>query len=42
MTDTLPAEQTTARDGNGLIQQWVQRNFTPMEVGRVEVYDLTK
>ena len=29
-------------DGNGLIQQWVQRNFTPMEVGRVEVYDLTK
>ena len=25
-----------------LIQQWVQRNFTPTMVGRVELYDLTE
>jgi 4-amino-4-deoxy-L-arabinose transferase-like glycosyltransferase len=25
-----------------LIQQWVQRNFTPTMVGRVELYDLTQ
>ena len=25
-----------------LIQQWVQRNYAPMDVGRVEIYDLTK
>lgn len=28
-------------DTNALIQQWVQRNFTPMRVGRVLIYDLT-
>ncbi|BBY64635.1 glycosyltransferase family 39 protein [Mycolicibacterium helvum] len=28
-------------DSNALIQQWVQRNFTPMYVGRVLIYDLT-
>jgi 4-amino-4-deoxy-L-arabinose transferase-like glycosyltransferase len=28
-------------DSNALIQQWVQRNFTPMQVGRVLLYDLT-
>ena len=28
-------------DTNALIQQWVQRNFTPMRIGRVMVYDLT-
>lgn len=28
-------------DTNALIQQWVQRNFTPMRVGRVMIYDLT-
>ncbi|MCV7175965.1 glycosyltransferase family 39 protein [Mycolicibacterium sphagni] len=28
-------------DTNALIQQWVQRNFTPTIVGRVMVYDLT-
>ena len=29
-------------DTAGLIQQWVQRTFTPVPVGRVEVYDLTR
>lgn len=28
-------------DTNALIQQWVQRNFTPQRVGRVLIYDLT-
>ena len=28
-------------DTNALIQQWVQRNFTPQRVGKILVYDLT-
>ncbi len=28
-------------DTNALIQQWVQRNFTPIRVGKILVYDLT-
>ncbi|APE18202.1 glycosyltransferase family 39 protein [Mycolicibacterium pallens] len=28
-------------DTNALIQQWVQRNFTPQRVGRMLIYDLT-
>ncbi len=41
---TNPIHQDTSGhlDSNGLIQQWVQRNYPPMDVGRVEIYDLTK
>ncbi|CAN5521113.1 glycosyltransferase family 39 protein [soil metagenome] len=41
---TNPVEQDKWGHLNdaALIQQWVQRNFTPMKVGRVLMYDLTK
>jgi 4-amino-4-deoxy-L-arabinose transferase-like glycosyltransferase len=42
VTNPIHEDKWGHLDSNGLIQQWVQRNFTPMEVGRVEVYDLTK
>jgi len=41
VTNPIHEDKWGHLDSNGLIQQWVQRNFTPMEVGRVEVYDLT-
>jgi 4-amino-4-deoxy-L-arabinose transferase-like glycosyltransferase len=42
VTNPIHEDRWGHLDTNGLIQQWVQRNFTPMEVGRVEVYDLSK
>ncbi len=41
---TNPVEQDKWGHLNdaALIQQWVQRNFTPMKVGRVLMYDLTQ
>jgi len=42
VTNPIHEDKWGHLDTNGLIQQWVQRNYTPMEVGRVEVYDLTK
>ena len=42
VTNPIHEDKWGHLDSNGLIQQWVQRNFTPMEVGRVEIYDLTR
>ncbi len=42
VTNPIHEDKWGHLDTNGLIQQWVQRNFTPMQVGRVEIYDLTK
>ena len=41
---TNPVEQDKWGHLNdaALIQQWVQRNFTPVKVGRVLMYDLTQ
>lgn len=42
VTNPIREDKWGHLDTNALIQQWVQRNFTPMQVGRVEIYDLTK
>ncbi|WP_167097462.1 glycosyltransferase family 39 protein [Mycobacterium sp. DL592] len=42
VTNAIHEDKWGHLDTNALIQQWVQRNFTPMRVGRVEVYDLTR
>jgi hypothetical protein len=41
VTNPIHEDKWGHLDTNALIQQWVQRNFTPMSVGRVLVYDLT-
>lgn len=42
VTNPIHEDKWGHLDTNGLIQQWVQRNYTPQLIGRVEVYDLTK
>lgn len=42
VTNPIHEDKWGHLDTNALIQQWVQRNFTPMRVGRVEIYDLTR
>lgn len=42
VTNPIHEDKWGHLDTNALIQQWVQRNFTPIRVGRVEVYDLTR
>lgn len=42
VTNPIREDKWGHLDTNALIQQWVQRNFTPMRVGRIEVYDLTR
>ncbi|NTY59420.1 glycosyltransferase family 39 protein [Mycolicibacterium sphagni] len=41
VTNPVHEDQWGHLDTNALIQQWVQRNFTPKRVGRVMIYDLT-
>ncbi|MCX2928877.1 glycosyltransferase family 39 protein [Mycobacterium sp. CVI_P3] len=41
VTNPIHEDRWGHLDTNALIQQWVQRNFTPMHVGRVLIYDLT-
>lgn len=41
VTNPIHEDQWGHLDTNALIQQWVERNFTPELVGRVMVYDLT-
>ncbi|BBY57873.1 ArnT family glycosyltransferase [Mycolicibacterium sarraceniae] len=41
VTNPIHEGQWGHLDTNALIQQWVQRNFTPERVGRVMIYDLT-
>ncbi|MGY4709572.1 glycosyltransferase family 39 protein [Mycolicibacterium sp. CBM1] len=41
VTNPIHEDRWGHLDTNALIQQWVQRNFTPIEVGRVTIYDLT-
>ncbi|WP_179474772.1 glycosyltransferase family 39 protein [Mycolicibacterium vinylchloridicum] len=41
VTNPIHEDKWGHLDTNALIQQWVQRNFTPQRVGRVLVYDLT-
>ena len=41
VTNAIHEDQWGHLDTNALIQQWVQRNFTPKRIGRMMVYDLT-
>ncbi|MBB3601745.1 4-amino-4-deoxy-L-arabinose transferase-like glycosyltransferase [Mycolicibacterium sp. BK556] len=41
VTNPIHEDKWGHLDTNALIQQWVQRNFTPQRVGRVLIYDLT-
>jgi 4-amino-4-deoxy-L-arabinose transferase-like glycosyltransferase len=41
VTNPVHEDKSGHLDTNALIQQWVQRNYPPMLVGRVMVYDLT-
>lgn len=42
VTNPIHEDKWGHLDTNALIQQWVQRNFTPTRVGRTEIYDLTR
>lgn len=42
VTNPIHEDRWGHLDTNALIQQWVERNFTPMQVGRVTIYDLTR
>ncbi|AQT81754.1 hypothetical protein B1R94_24635 [Mycolicibacterium litorale] len=42
VTNPIHEDRWGHLDTNALIQQWVQRNFTPIQIGRVLVYDLTE
>ncbi len=42
VTNPIHEDKWGHLDTNALIQQWVQRNFTPMRVGRTEIYDLSR
>ncbi len=41
VTNPIHEDRWGHLDTNALIQQWVQRNFTPMRVGRTLIYDLS-
>jgi len=41
VTNAIHEDKWGHLDTNALIQQWVQRNFTPKRIGRMLVYDLT-
>lgn len=41
VTNPIHEDKWGHLDTNALIQQWVQRNFTPQRVGGVLIYDLT-
>ncbi|WP_445168452.1 glycosyltransferase family 39 protein [Mycolicibacterium sp. Dal123E01] len=41
VTNAIHEDKWGHLDTNALIQQWVQRNFTPRRIGRMLVYDLT-
>jgi len=36
-----PVNDEVHLNNSGMIQQWVQRNFTPIKIGETTVYDLT-
>ena len=42
VTNPVHEDKLGHLDAGALIQQWVQRNFTPAYVGRLMVYDLTR
>lgn len=42
VTNPIHEDRWGHLDTNALIQQWVQRNFTPIQVGRLTIYDLTQ
>jgi hypothetical protein len=42
VTNPIHEDKWGHLNDSGLIQQWVQRNFTPIRVGKVMLYDLTR